>query len=217
VPDGIEALGSTVCAGVDAAYRGCWILENIYRPALADIVGRLRAAGYRLAMLSGDQPRERAVLAPLFGPEADLRFTQSPADKLSAIRQRQEAGRRVMMIGDGLNDAGALKQSDVGVAVSENVAAFSPACDVILQADRFGDIPDLLRFARASIRVVWISISISFLYNFVGIGLAAAGLLSPVACAILMPTSSVSVVLFAVGGTTWAARRYGKWTASPKL
>ena len=94
----------------------------------------LRGLGgrYELALLSGDNEQERERFRSLFGGDAELHFNQSPLDKLGFIRRLQESGQTVMMVGDGLNDAGALKQSDVGVAVVEKVGAFSPASDVIL-------------------------------------------------------------------------------------
>jgi Cu+-exporting ATPase len=145
----------------------------------------------------------------LFGPETQLQFNQSPTDKLGFIRGLQEGGRRVMMVGDGLNDAGALRQSDVGVAVVERVGAFSPASDVILDGGAVPHLGQILEFARRSAGVVRAGFVLSGVYNVVGIAIAAAGLLSPVVCAILMPLSSISVVLFAVGGTQWMARRSG--------
>jgi Cu+-exporting ATPase len=114
-----------------------------------------------------------------------------------------------MMVGDGLNDAGALKQSDVGVAVVESVGAFSPASDVILDAARVPELPEFLKLARRSVRIVRVCFGISAAYNLVGVGIAAAGVLSPMICAVLMPVSSVSVVLAACGAATWAARRGG--------
>ncbi len=112
-----------------------------------------------------------------------------------------------MMVGDGLNDAGALKQSDVGVAVVESIGAFSPASDVIMSAGMVPRLDEMLRFAKSSVRVVALSFLISALYNVVGISIAACGLMSPVICAILMPLSSVTVVAFACGLTARLGRR----------
>src|SRR5690606_23342626 len=113
----------------------------------------------------------------------------------------------VMMVGDGLNDAGALRQADVGVAVVENVSAFSPASDVILAAERVPQTAELLRYAKQSLRVVRTAFWISAAYNVVGVAIAASGKLAPVVCAILMPVSSVTVVAFACGTATWLGRR----------
>jgi len=164
---------------------------------------------YELALLSGDRETERARFAALFGPEARLYFNQSPLEKLSFIQQLQESGKTVMMVGDCLNDAGALTQSDVGVAVIEKVGSFSPASDLILEADQVRNLHQLLRFARHCTQIVRASFGISAVYNIVGISIAAAGILSPLICAILMPVSSLSVVLFACGMTGWAAKRSG--------
>ncbi|MEI6724149.1 MAG: hypothetical protein WCO67_25585, partial [Betaproteobacteria bacterium] len=140
---------------------------------------------------------------------------QSPTDKLRFVRDLRLAGRTVMMVGDGLNDAGALKQSDVGVAVVEQVGAFSPASDIILDAAQLPQLARMLDFSRRAVRVIRVGFILSGLYNLVGIGIAAAGLLSPIVCAVLMPLSSISVVLFACGATRWAARRAGLTDATP--
>jgi len=111
------------------------------------------------------------------------------------------------MIGDGLNDAGALAQSNFGIAISEDTANFSPACDAILYADEINKIPAFLNFSKKSINIIKISFGISFLYNIIGLGFAVMGMLSPLIAAILMPLSSVSVVLFATLSTNLIAKR----------
>jgi Cu+-exporting ATPase len=183
-----------------------FVLENRLRPEVEELIGDL-AGSYELALTSGDNERERARFRELFGSTARVQFHQTPADKLAFVQELQEAGRRVIMMGDGLNDAGALKQADVGIAVVESVGAFSPASDVILDATQLSHLGDLLRFARQARQVVRWSFAISSAYNVVGVSIAAAGLLAPIICAILMPVSSLSVVLFACGMTRWMAGR----------
>jgi Cu+-exporting ATPase len=190
---------------VDGKFRGAFTLTSVLRPDIEQLLPGL-AAHYEIALLSGDNEKERARFCGLIGGDARLHFNQSPLDKLRFIRLLQESGRTVMMVGDGLNDAGALKQSDVGVAVVEKAGAFSPASDVILEAASVPRLQEILALARRATRIVRWSFGISAAYNLVGITIAAAGVLSPLVCAVLMPVSSISVVLFACGMTTWAAR-----------
>jgi Cu+-exporting ATPase len=197
--------GSLVHVAIDAHYRGCYTLINALRPETENVIRQL-SANYELALLSGDNERERERFAGLFGQSGHLHFNQSPSHKLNFIRQLQAPGKTVMMVGDGLNDAGALKQSDVGVAVVESIGAFSPASDVIMSANMVPRLHEALRFAKSTVRVVQISLLISTLYNIVGLSIAARGLMSPVICAILMPLSSVTVVAFACGLTTRLGR-----------
>jgi Cu+-exporting ATPase len=208
MPDSPQEQGSVVCLAIDGTLRGAFVLANAVRPETGQL---LRGLGgrYELALLSGDNEKERERFRGLFGSAAALHFNQSPVDKLSSICRLQESGQKVMMVGDGLNDAGALKQSDVGVAVIEQAGAFSPASDVILEAGRVPRLPAVLALARQATQIVRLSFGISAVYNVAGISIAAAGVLSPVICAILMPVSSISVVLFACGATHLAAKRAG--------
>jgi Cu+-exporting ATPase len=205
--------GSAVHLAIDGQYRGVFTLTSTLRPDADRLLRRL-AARYEVALLSGDNEKERERFRGLFGGDARLHFQQSPLDKLGFIRRLQESGRTVMMVGDGLNDAGALRQSDVGVAVIEQCGAFSPASDVILEAASVPRLGELLALARRTTRIVRWSFGLSALYNLVGVSIAAAGALSPLVCAVLMPVSSVSVALFACGMTAWAARRAGREAAS---
>ena len=206
--DSSTPAGSTVHVAMDGTYRGHFTLLGAVRPETERLMREL-ARHYELSLLSGDNEREQARFKTLLGPAATLHFHQSPLDKYEFIRRRQHAGRTVMMVGDGLNDAGALKQSDVGVAVVERAGAFSPASDVIMAASMVPQVDGVLRFARQSVRIVRLSFLISSLYNVIGISIAAAGLLSPVVCAILMPISSLTVVGFACAATAWVGRHLG--------
>ncbi|MDR3458234.1 MAG: heavy metal translocating P-type ATPase metal-binding domain-containing protein [Verrucomicrobiae bacterium] len=202
-----DAAGS-VWVAMDGEICGAFALQNTLRPEVAELIAQL-GGRFELALLSGDNEREAARFQKLFGDRAVLKFNQSPADKLNFIRELQQRGRKVMMVGDGLNDAGALRQADVGVAVVEQIGVFSPASDVILDAAELPRLARVLAFSRRAARVVRTGFVISALYNLAGVSIAAAGFLSPIVCAILMPVSSVSVVIFACGATTWAARRGG--------
>jgi Cu+-exporting ATPase len=194
---------------LDGVVRGRFLVGQQERAGLADLLGALRRDGFRAALLSGDRPAAAPRFRALFGEQADLRFEQSPHDKLAYVKAGQEAGRRVLMLGDGLNDAGALRQSDAGVAVSDDVTLFSPACDAILAGQAVDRLPALLRFARLSRRVLLAAFCVSLCYNITGLAFAASGLLSPLVSAVLMPLSSFSVIAFSLLATGWAARRAG--------
>jgi Cu+-exporting ATPase len=201
--------GSAVHVAIDGRYRGHFVISSNLRPEIQLLLADL-GRRCEIALLSGDNERERGSFQTLFGDRAKLFFNQSPLNKLGFIRDLQEqCHRTVMMVGDGLNDAGALKQSDVGVAVVENVGAFSPASDIIMAATLVPRTHHLLRYARNSVKVVRASLVLSLLYNVVGVAFAASGRLSPVVCAILMPLSSITVVAFASGLTAWLGRRSG--------
>jgi Cu+-exporting ATPase len=113
------------------------------------------------------------------------------------------------MVGDGLNDAGALWQSDVAIALSEETNTFSPACDAILNASQFGLLDRFVGFASTSMNVVYGSIAFSIIYNAIGLWFAVQGALSPILAAIFMPLSSISVVVFSTAMTRVLAKRKG--------
>jgi len=208
VPEAGGPCPPEAAVAIDGEFRGAFSSDTSYRTDIPALVAAL-APSYRLAVLSGDSSRERERLRGWFGPEADLRFELQPADKLAAVADLQRGGRKVLMAGDGLNDAGALRQGDVGIAVTEDVAAFSPACDGILDANALPRLPEFLRFSRGALRVIHASLAISLLYNFVGLSFAIRGLLSPLVSAILMPLSSLTVVGFALAATALVERRSG--------
>lgn len=106
------------------------------------------------------------------------------------------------MLGDGLNDAGALRQAEVGIVVAEDVNNFTPACDAVLDAKEFGQLPQYLEFAKKGIHLVYAAWILAALYNVVGLWFAVQGELSPVVAAILMPLSSLTIVGFGLASTT---------------
>ncbi|MTI30902.1 heavy metal translocating P-type ATPase [Xanthovirga aplysinae] len=189
--------------------RGRFLLSNSYRKGLKPLVDQLKNY-FSLALISGDNNGEKETLASIFPPQTDLQFKQSPSDKLEYIRKLQQKGKKVLMVGDGLNDAGALKQSDVGIAVTGDIMAFSPACDAILDASRFEDLFNFIRLSLIGKRIIIASFVISFLYNIVGLMFAVSGNLSPVFAAVLMPLSSLTVVIFTSGMAKLMGSRYLK-------
>ncbi len=199
---------SSVYVSIDSEILGYFRIANLFRKGLTDIIPQLNSK-YSIALLSGDNDSEKERLAGIFGVDAKLYFNQSPQDKLDYIKNKIGSGEKVAMIGDGLNDAGALKSATVGITVAESDSDFSPACDAILQAPAFQRLPNFFKLAGDSMNIIKISFAISFLYNLIGLFFAARGVLSPVIAAILMPASSVTVVLFTTLATSWAARNRG--------
>ena len=203
VPGGF---GARTWVSLDGRILGCFTLQTRVRKGVTELLRRLQQH-YELVLLTGDTEYERRTFERLFGNRVSLYFRQNPENKLDRIRMLQRQGKKVMMIGDGLNDAGALKQSDVGVALTEDTTSFSPACDAILHAEELPRLPQFLRYARESLKVVKVSFILSFLYNLVGLSFAVSGHLSPLIAAILMPVSSITVVAFATSATYLLAKR----------
>ena len=185
---------------------GHFQMENRYRDGLEEVIKSLKGK-YDLHLLTGDNESEKANLEKLFGKETSLLFRQSPTDKLEYIKSLKTKGETVLMIGDGLNDAGALNESDVGISIADDVYHFSPACDAILESGKFRNLHKYLEFTNISLYIVYVSFAISFLYNIIGIYFAVRGMLTPVFAAVLMPISSVSVVVFATFMVSWFARK----------
>ena len=176
-------------------YKGYFSFEATYRKGLTNLLDALKSK-FNFQVLSGDNDKEAERLESMFPEGSVLRFNQSPEDKLKAIKEIQTKGNAVIMLGDGLNDAGALQQSKVGIAITEDVSLFSPASDAILKASNLMDLNKFIKLAHEGRKVVVASFILSLLYNCVGISLAVAGELTPLFAAILMPLSSISVVVF---------------------
>jgi P-type Cu+ transporter len=201
--------GSHIYVSLNGEFRGNFTVSNDYRPGLDKTARELIQDRYELHLLSGDNDNERGNLQEILGNDIPMMFRQTPQEKLDYIKSLQEQGKKVLMLGDGLNDAGALKQSDAGIAVSDDTNLFSPASDAILHGSKIGQFSRLLRFARSGKPIVTISFILSILYNIVGLGFATQGLLSPLVAAILMPASSISIVIFVTLASSFSARQKG--------
>ncbi|WP_108809154.1 heavy metal translocating P-type ATPase [Aquimarina spinulae] len=201
-----EIKDTTVHISTNEQYKGHYVFHNQYRKGVKKVFDQL-TQGYKLAILSGDNEGEKEYLKKLLPKNTSLLFDQKPDDKLNYIKSLQQHNQNVIMVGDGLNDAGALAQSDVGIAVSENVNVFSPACDAILDASKFDTISVYLNLSKKAIAIIKSSFVLSFLYNIIGLYFAVTGQLSPVIAAILMPLSSISIVAYVTVLTNWSGRK----------
>jgi Cu+-exporting ATPase len=171
-----------------------------------DQIARLNSS-YDLLLLSGDQDHERNDLLRFFKHSDNLHFNQSPQGKLDVIRSIQDKEHKVMMIGDGLNDSGALKQSDLGIAITDNVNNFSPGSDAIMDGRSFKKLPLFLRFSKDAVNIIHVSFIISLIYNLIGLSYAVTGRLSPLIAAVLMPLSTVTIISFTTLATHFAAKK----------
>ena len=197
--------GTAVYLAADNKLMGKFFFKNHYRDQVPAMVKQLKNK-YALSVLSGDNAGEKNYLQKLFGSDSNILFNQKPEDKLQVIKTLQSAGHKVMMIGDGLNDAGALQQANVGIAITENSNNFTPASDAILEAAQLPRLHQFIQLCKGNKTIVMIAFIISILYNIIGIFFAVQGVLSPLIAAILMPSSSLSILIISFGISNIMAR-----------
>ena len=190
---------------INGVYKGSYVFNNQYRKDLELLFEQL-AKSYNLVVLSGDNDGERSILEKMLPAKTALVFNQKSEQKLLYIQQLQNEGKNVMMVGDGLNDAGALAQSNVGISISENVNVFSPACDGILDATQFDKINFLMNYSKNAMKTIYMSFGLSLLYNIIGLSFAITGALDPIVAAIIMPLSTITIVSFVTIMTNLLAR-----------
>ena len=200
-----STLDTAVYISFNGIYKGRFTFKNAYRKGVKSLFNSLKSS-FNLAVVSGDNEGERVYLEENLPKETNLLFNQKPEDKLNVVAKLQQEHKKVVMIGDGLNDAGALAQSDVGIALSENINVFSPACDGILDASKFNEIGSYINASKKAIKIIKYSFILSLCYNVIGLYFAVTGQLIPVMAAILMPLSSISIVVF----TTISTNLIGK-------
>jgi Cu+-exporting ATPase len=191
----MEGLTTAVYVAIDHYCLGYFIIKKEYRENIEEVLNTLND-NFTLHLLSGDNDADRSYLEGFFAIHENLHFKQDPVGKLNYVEALQKKGKKVLMIGDGLNDAGALQQADLGIAVANDVHSFSPASDGILEASKISNLLHYTSVAQGTLRIVKASFVLSLLYNSVGLFFAVQGLLTPVIAAILMPFSSISIIIF---------------------
>ncbi|MCB9309968.1 MAG: heavy metal translocating P-type ATPase metal-binding domain-containing protein [Lewinellaceae bacterium] len=201
--------GSTVIVLMDGKQIMTFDVTHTLRENVMELMVAL-SQNYRLAVLSGDNEKDKLRLTQLLPEVSDFTFNQSPQDKLEYIRNLQKKDNKIAMIGDGLNDAGALMQSDVGIVISENSNNFTPACDAIISAKTFGNLKGYLNYLSKSRWIIIGAFVMAFFYNVIGLYFAVRGQLSPVVAAILMPISSISVMFYGLITTSLMFRYVSK-------
>ena len=204
-----KSLETAVYLESDGEFLGKYIFKNEYRDGLAEMAKELK--DYKIHVLSGDNSSEEQTLKNLIPNITEMRFSQSPEDKLEYIKSLQDQGKKVAMLGDGLNDAGALKQSNIGIAIADDTNSFTPSSDVIMNGGVLTKLHDYFALTKDAMIIVKLTFGISFLYNVVGLTAAVLGEMSPLFAAILMPLSSISVVAFTSLSTWLRSRKYFKF------
>ena len=199
-------LDTSVHISINEEYKGKYIFKNMYRKGIKKLFSELNP-NYDLAIVSGDNEGEKKYLEAMLPKNTSFLFHQKPEDKLSYIADLQAKDKKVIMIGDGLNDAGALAQSNVGIAISENINVFSPACDAILDASQLHKINTYFKASKSAVKIIKYCFVLSLFYNVIGLYFAVTGQLLPVIAAILMPLSSISIVVFTTITTNILGRK----------
>lgn len=201
-------LGARVWVSINKEIKGYFLIKDELRQGFVHTLEELKSK-YKLHLLSGDISQQRDFYVSIIGREENLHFEQKPDEKLRYIKNLQKKGEKVLMIGDGLNDAGALMTSDVGIAISDDITNFSPSCDAILEGNSFYKLARFLKLSRYSIKIILLSFIFSLMYNVIGLSFAIQGSLSPLVAAVLMPASSISTVLYCILTTNFVARKQG--------
>lgn len=191
---------------INSVYKGTFVIEQQWRKGLINLISKLEDT-FNLKVLSGDTNKDGEALKKFFLPTAIIKFEQSPQDKLEAILAQQKAGENVMMLGDGLNDAGALKQSNFGIAITDNINNFTPGCDAILKGSSIHYLPNFYQLSRDGLKVIKISFAIAIAYNCIGLYFAVQGILYPLVAAVLMPISTITIISFTSIATRFFARK----------
>lgn len=212
-----SAKGATVI-GLAEGERliACFALRDSLKPGAAEIVAGLQREGYSVWLISGDHRSVALDVAEQAGIPANHVFPEvRPEKKAAIVEQIQSQGRRVAFVGDGINDAPALKQADLGIAVSRASDVAREAADIVLLQSDIAAVPEALGLARATLRTIKQNLFWAFFYNAAGIPLAALGFLNPMLCAAAMGFSDLVVIGNALRLRTWSSKARQKPQVKP--
>jgi Cd2+/Zn2+-exporting ATPase/Cu+-exporting ATPase len=193
--DELEQQGKTLLfVAVDGELAGMMAAADTLRPEVPHALDALRGMGIReIELLTGDNPRTAAALAEKLG--VGFRAGLLPEDKIGVVKAYQQQGRRVIMVGDGVNDAPALAQADVGIAMGaagSDVAV--EAAHIALMREDWSLVPQVVQIARRTLRVVKMNIAFTAVYNLVGLTLAALGFLPPIFAAAAQSLPDIGIL-----------------------
>ncbi len=205
---------SEVYVMLDHDFVGVYNFKNYYRENIPETLKQL-SSEYELSVLSGDNRAEYDNLRSMLGGQVNLNFNQKPDDKRAYIHQLKKQGRNTLMVGDGLNDNGALQESDCGLIICEESNSFFPGGDALLDASSVAQLGKILSVAKKIKPIIYLTFGLSLVYNLTGLFFAVQGSLSPLIAAILMPASSITIILLTFGLSEWVSRRNLKVKALP--
>lgn len=208
-PDSDTQAENAAVLEINGEVYGAFYNRSEFRDNVFETLYELSSNGYDISIISGDNQKDENNILTNAPQGTKTHFNKLPHQKLDYIAELQDAGANTAMVGDGLNDAGALAKANVGIAIAEKSNNFTPGSDAIMLGDELQKLPRFMQMSKSAIRVAYASIGISFLYNTVGISFAASGHLSPLVAAILMPISSISVIVFTVSAVNMVAKRKG--------
>lgn len=198
---------TTVAVAVNGKPVGIICLQDAPKPDSAQSIAELKALGLRPVLLTGDAlPVAQAVAQQVGIDESNVFAQVSPEDKVTKVRELQDAGQTVAMVGDGVNDAAALAQADLGIAMGSGTDVAMEAADMTLMRSELASVPTALKLSRATLRLIKSNLFWAFIYNVVAIPVAALGLLNPMIAGAAMAFSSVFVVLNSLRLTWWKPR-----------
>ncbi|GJO50905.1 putative copper-exporting P-type ATPase V [Mycobacterium marinum] len=201
----LEERGRTaVYVGQDGQVVGVLAVADTVKDDAADVVSQLHAMGLQVALITGDNARTAAAIAAQVGIDRVLAEVL-PADKVNEVRRLQDEGRIVAMVGDGVNDAPALVQADLGIAIGTGTDVAIEASDITLMSGRLDGVVSAIELSRRTLRTIYQNLGWAFGYNTAAIPLAALGVLNPVVAGAAMGLSSVSVVT-----NSLRLRRFGR-------
>lgn len=200
-----SAVGSEIWIRINHEILGFFTIKSRYRQNL-ELMMKTVGKRANVSVLSGDNSSEESQLLQLIPYKTPVKFEVKPHEKKDYIAQLQLIGKKVMMVGDGLNDVAAMQQANFSIAVTENVGFFTPGSDAIILGSSLSKLHRLWALVVRAKRIIWWSFAISLMYNVVGLSFAVSGSLNPLIAAILMPVSSISIVIF-----TYVTSNWGYW------
>jgi Cu+-exporting ATPase len=188
--------GATIVGlAVDQSLAGLLAIKDTVKPGARGVVEKLRRQNLKTFLLTGDNALTAASIAREAGIKSEDVFAEvRPEQKADFVKKLQAQGHRVAFVGDGINDAPALEQADLGIAVSRASDLAREAADIILLKSEIEAVPEALGLARATLRTIKQNLFWAFFYNALGVPLAALGFISPILCAAAMGVSDLIVI-----------------------